>query len=307
MTTHNISVIIPTFNRPEFLLTTINEVLKQNHSAVCEIIVIDQTPINSYNLEFLERLTLIQENKLVRYIHKSNPSVTEAKDHGILVSNGTILLFLDDDVLLPANYIEEHLKCYNMPEVLAVTGEVYNRDDEYSIADLRIEEPLYGTTRVFNKQFSTSHKKHLAGGNFSVYKELAIQSGGYDERIVSLGEDPDFSYRLMKQFPGKLVIFNPDAFIIHLRAPFGGNRISGNQLIPEYKHFTGHFLVQLRYEHRSIINVLISGLRLGPLRKENVIHPWRQPYAWYSYFKAMVLALKNKNKIKTPFKVGISR
>lgn len=293
-----ISIVIPTYNRPEWMLKTLQQVIDQNHGAICEILLIDQTPWFAIPIELQKEILKIKENNLIEYHQLDFPNLPHARNYALNIAKGNIILFLDDDVLLPQNFIVEHLICYKNPDVIAVTGELYQRKDGFLLSDLKIENPENGSYKVYNNTYNYEHAQHLSGGNHSVKMEYALKCGGYDENLTTLGEDVDFTNRLKNILITEKIAFNPKAFILHLRAPTGGCRLSGKSSISEYKHLMGQFLISLRYSKKTIVEILLENIRLGPFRKENVLQPWRQPYAWFSYFKAMVLANKNKNQIK---------
>ena len=52
-----VSVVIPTFFRPKYVLQTIAEVIRQQHPELCEIIVIDQTPARYISETFKEKIS----------------------------------------------------------------------------------------------------------------------------------------------------------------------------------------------------------------------------------------------------------
>jgi len=64
---------------------------------------------------------------------------------------------------------------------------------------------------------------NLPSGNFSIRREWAILVGGFDENYTkTCGEDAEFSWRFYKA--GGNAIYDPEATLVHLAAPRGGNR-----------------------------------------------------------------------------------
>ena len=64
----------------------------------------------------------------------------------------------------------------------------------------------------------------FAGGNSSIRVESALAIGGWDEHILTHGEDEDLSDRL--HAADAVVVCDPRALLLHLRAPTGGERAS---------------------------------------------------------------------------------
>jgi GT2 family glycosyltransferase len=67
------------------------------------------------------------------------------------------------------------------------------------------------------------------GGNYSIRTEALRDIGGYYTSYVKnyLREESDVAYRLVNK--GYKIYFEPKAYIIHLAASYGGNRIYTHQ------------------------------------------------------------------------------
>ncbi len=102
-----ISVIIPTYGRESVLCDTLNSVLAQTYPAF-EVIVVDQTQQHEAATQsFLEWLS--RENKI--QLHTVQwASLPAARNYAIARSNGSIFLFLDDDVELPDGCLMAHAR-----------------------------------------------------------------------------------------------------------------------------------------------------------------------------------------------------
>lgn len=86
-----VSVIIPTYERPDHLVGAIETVLGQTHDAV-EVVVVDDGSSTSYAAEMAAR------HDPVRCVtHEENRGAAAARNTGIEAANGTYVAFLDDD------------------------------------------------------------------------------------------------------------------------------------------------------------------------------------------------------------------
>ena len=96
------SVIIPTYNRSDFLPKAISSVLRQSFSSFELIIVDDGSTDNSSEVvkEFSER------DSRVRYIYQANSERGAARNKGITSSCGKWISFLDSD----DEYMSHHLQ-----------------------------------------------------------------------------------------------------------------------------------------------------------------------------------------------------
>ena len=90
-----ISVIIPTLNRPDSLLRTF-EFMEKSSILPDEVIVIDQTQ----DKDVAGRIrNICDSSKLnIKYTWISTPSTTITRNIGFSLANGEILVYMDDDV-----------------------------------------------------------------------------------------------------------------------------------------------------------------------------------------------------------------
>ena len=106
MTEDLVTVIIPVYNKVEYLRDSLNSVINQTYSNI-EIIVVDDGSNNSGKIlnicnSFNKKIRIIKLNK--------NSGVSVALNRGILRSNGKYINWLShDDLFLPTK-IEEQIK-----------------------------------------------------------------------------------------------------------------------------------------------------------------------------------------------------
>lgn len=89
-----VSVIIPTYNRRDFISEALASVLAQSYHDF-EVIVVDDGSTD-------DTREVVQAFPEVRYLYQENRGVSAARNHGVAVSSGRLLAFLDsDDVWQP--------------------------------------------------------------------------------------------------------------------------------------------------------------------------------------------------------------
>lgn len=96
-----VSVIIPTYNRKDWLVDTLQSLAEQTLPASCfEVVVVDDGSVDGtdavQNRSFPFRL---------HYIHQTNQGDAQARNVGAQWSKSDILVFLDDDIVVAANYL----------------------------------------------------------------------------------------------------------------------------------------------------------------------------------------------------------
>ena len=104
------SVIIPTFNRAEILRRNLNLLATQTFDDF-EVVVIDDGSTD-------ETLRLLRdfEKKVefpLRFLTQKNSGQGVARNQGIKISAGEILLFLGDDMLPLPNLLEKHAEFHD--------------------------------------------------------------------------------------------------------------------------------------------------------------------------------------------------
>lgn len=215
-----VSVIIPTKNRTQDLNCTLDGLL---HQTLCpdEIIIVDQSCEPSPELTNCDiSIVYIYAPELTGAAVARNVAMDRAK--------GDVWLFLDDDVILERQYIEEILAAYS-PEIGGVSGIITN----YSVPPLsrRCFEALFvrGPFRDDRQRIYWSaerlrfhrpqHVRQFGCGVMSFRSEV-IRKLRFDPVLTggSLAEDIDFCARLPR---GTKLVIAPNARLIHKRSETG--------------------------------------------------------------------------------------
>lgn len=178
-----ISVVITTFNRPDFLQEALIGVSQQEPSAY-EIIIIDDCSTKSYDEVFplVEKLD-------ARYLkQKSGVGANAARNIGIKESSGDIVAFLDDDDIWLPNYLKVIHEEYLGGADAIVSG----------FKQLGKEEVV-----VTNKDLTVTKSSLLRGNTycgmsgFSAKRDLLLQNS-FDETLNN-GQDWDMYVRLFQK------------------------------------------------------------------------------------------------------------
>lgn len=113
------SVIIPCFNRASKLKITI-DALERCEPKPSEVTLVDQskTPVDEQIKEIVSACGGLN----VKYIHKEAPSLTYARNVGINSSEGDMLIFMDDDVIVPRDIFASLDEVMQDTDVVMVAG-----------------------------------------------------------------------------------------------------------------------------------------------------------------------------------------
>lgn len=97
-----VSVVIPTFQRNDFLERAINSVFKQNFTDYEILIIDDNVGENVYRINNRNLENKIQNSKIRFIYNEKNLGGAEARNIGIKEAQGKYIAFLDDDdIFLP--------------------------------------------------------------------------------------------------------------------------------------------------------------------------------------------------------------
>lgn len=286
----SLSVAIPTYGREHVLLNTITHVLAQDPPAQ-EILVIDQTPEHEPSTEL--SLGRWHADGRIRWIRHSPPNLPGARNRALRETQCDVILFIDDDVVLPKQFVGLHLKNYRNPDISAVAGRVVEKNWKAPPRPRRKWPPLMDSAFLDRGGMRRIEGVGgVPGVNHSVRVSALKAIGGYDEKYSvgpAIREESDMAARLWKA--GYRIDFDPDAWLVHLATPAGGCRENSqwepwmrsfSQLYFAFKHlYPGYWF----WEH-----VLYRMARSHVFCRKNLLQPWRLPGALLAYAKAITVA-----------------
>ena len=280
-----LTVIIPTRNRSSYVTDLVRQVLEQSFQNF-ELLVVDQSEptASGETSTFIAALA----DPRVSYLHLTRSGVANARNEGVCRSRGDIILFLDDDViLLTPDFLRAHLSRFTDPAIGAVTGRIIERlnlpNARRTVARVslggRTIDNMLGTERVF--------VNGLKGGNMSIRAKIFRTLGGFDRNFSGTGllEEADFAARI--RAAGWKLAFEPEAELLHLSAPAGGNRVASEQG-REWWRFrsTAYYIMK----HRGPFGVLpfLATFSLIAARRALL---WRSPRAWFYLISGIIAGL----------------
>ena len=209
-----ISVVIPTYNRFDYLLNAVKSVENQTYKNY-EIIIINDGSDDEryYNYEFSQDIKLITLEK--NSINKNNFQGPGAvRNHGINNANGKYIAFLDDDDIWMKEKLEIQLKTMENNNIRFSSTEgyfgegVFNPDERYSLYNKekfykKIKSKFKGTKylkkgypEIWNFDFLKIHNCIITS-SVMVEKNLIDTLGGF-RNIPGEGEDYDCWLGLLK-------------------------------------------------------------------------------------------------------------
>ncbi len=255
-----VSAIIPTLNRVDDLVKAVASVAAQTRIPD-ELVIIDQSD-NEYSKEKIQHL--VSGNPLegrLCYIH--DPSVrglVQAKKRAVEESSGDILMFLEDDVVLESDYIEQLEKGFvENPDMMGACGVVsdvpqpglayrlffhlFHRGIFY---DPRVG--IHGKERFRGQGLVPSH--YLSGG-LSAYRREVFEHIPFDTRNGFFAlEDIDFSTRAARRYGYDHFFINTHAVLDHRMSP-----VNRAKLLPKYERKFREYISFYKKNRKSFFDL----------------------------------------------------
>lgn len=207
-----VSVIIPTFNRAHMIGDALKSVFQQTYKNI-EVIVIDDGSTDGTQ-DFIHNLNLPH----LRYIKQENAGASAARNHGIAVSKGIYITFLDSDDIYESRCIEAKVAVAMADENCVLVGggcSYFNAHSNNCTADTPARSSItYEDLCIFTA---------FPGASGNIFaKRAAVIAAGLFITALSDSEDRDFLRRLAKQ--GTIKSCNFNTLSMRLHSEFRPNR-----------------------------------------------------------------------------------
>ena len=237
MIKQTIDVVIPTLNRIDQIQQCIESILTQTYKPT-SIIVVD-----AGKTTILEQIIRKKyPNESIIYI-KSKKGLPYQRNVGIEQCKSDYILFLDDDIVLTNNFIEQTFKAFEAkPEFGVVTGKIINPDRKSKVNPLMILfQKLFYLTEAKKNGFKKSgaynvkplsleglHEVDIAIGGLTTYRRQIFIDLKFDTTYQFLDgyaslEDEDFSLQMKKKYR---ILYSTDAQAYHYHKSSPETRLS---------------------------------------------------------------------------------
>jgi glucosyl-dolichyl phosphate glucuronosyltransferase len=215
-----LSIIVPTYNRATMLADVLEGLAAQDAAAdLFEVVVVDDGSTDG-TAEIVSRATA-GSDRPIRYVHQANAGLNAARNKGAAESRGGILVYLDDDVLLPPHYATSMADAFaRHAEADAVAGRIRLQlegpEPDWLTPSLRLY--LSELDRGDNEEV-LSAPEYPRGANFGLRRSALQRVGqfkpGLDRRggsLISSGEQELF---LRLHRAGGTILYAPQAEVLH--------------------------------------------------------------------------------------------
>jgi GT2 family glycosyltransferase len=206
-----LSVVIPTHERPEKLRRALDHLEAQRNPPPHEVIVVANAGDDMTEVADAVGRRAVQPRLLVA----GAPGASAARNRGWREARAPLVLFVGDDILAGPTLLTEHVSWHtsNPEEVVGVLGHVrWARELTVTPFMRWLDRGMqfdYGAI-----EGTEADAGHLYTANVSLKRALIERSGGFDEGLPYLFEDIDLGRRLSEL--GLRLLYNRRAEAEHL-------------------------------------------------------------------------------------------
>lgn len=293
-----VSIIIPTYNRQDFIKNCLESLFNQTISKkIYEVIVIDDGSIDQTQ-DLIKNLKKRYKN--LKYFKQKHSGPATARNLGIKKSKGKIIAFIDDDCIASRTWVENIIKAHKKYFLHAgIGGKTYNILKTNRIANIRqfIWEYSMRTQNTYNSVLKKiKHYMHpfsleetletvvLPSNNLS-YKRSIFNEYLFDTSFdTASGEDFELNWRL--KLDGFKLLYNPSIKVYH-------NNVSSlkNFLTQTFNHGKNVYKTKLKhnnfypifFDNFFQICLFISAFLLMPILKSSQIRNIKDYFVYVPY------------------------
>lgn len=166
------------------------------------------------------------KNLEIKHIRIKEGGFSKQRNIGVKESEYDILVFIDDGMDIPKDWIKkitepilkkeaEAVLGSVIPKTINIDGNIKEKLSAYMKNILILSQGVLGFPaggfklmargRSYIDSFSTS--------NLAIVKKLITETGMFDENLVFGAEDSDLSIRIKQKFPDARFLYNPEAYV----------------------------------------------------------------------------------------------
>jgi glycosyltransferase involved in cell wall biosynthesis len=263
-----VSVVVPTFKRPDMLERCLNALLAQNFSPEdYELLIVDDAACELTRRQ-VEECAAQRPDYTIRYIAVTGdahgPAV--ARNRGWRAAQGKIIAFTDDDCIPDPNWLQAGLAAFTGC-VAGVAG--------------RIIVPLGPHPTDYEYNASHLEQSEFVTANCFYSRDFLSAVGGFDECFTApWREDSDLFFALIERGAG--YAFEPEAVVVHPVRPAAWG-------------------VSIQQQRKSMFNALLYKKHPTLYRQRIQAAP---PWHYYRIVGALLVAMLGLSKGSRPLALG---
>jgi len=201
------SIVIPSLGRPDYLDVTLASVMPQASRAGAEVIVVSDGPD--------QRTARVAQSKGASFVSlPQERGVNAARNEGVRCAQGDLIVFIDDDVEAPADWLEEVLRgTRSAPDTEVFGGPIRPRLEQGPRSCGREPGPISSLD-------AGAHDRDIPfvwGTNMAVRRSAFERLGLFDDDLSGRGDEEEWELRYTAS--GGRIRYLAGAGLDHRRAP----------------------------------------------------------------------------------------
>ena len=309
----SISVIIPTYNRINDLDHCLSSLFHQNFPL--EIIIVDDSESDIVK-DYVNKINFEPYSEVSLFYKKNNKyrSSAIARNIGISLSKGDLVLILDDDVILEKDYLANLTSAFQQnPHISGFQGLVTNwparspAQKFFFTFAKKILHPKYDcfVTPSWLTVYDPQPNKELSScewfsGCDQAYRWEVFSDLRFDEQLkkYSSGEDIDFSYRVSRKYPNSLFLLST-ARCVHNMSP-AGRMPNEKKIVMQIVYATYFYYKNIPQTTRNLLFLILGRIGFLAIEGWNILqnHKERRMAGFIAMIKGTVLAFKYRATLK---------
>ncbi len=195
-----VSIILPTWNRANFIGFAIKSVLSQTFTDYELLILDDDSTDDTHHV-----VSFFLQDKRIRYIkHPENIGITSKRNYGLSISRGEYIAILDsDDVWLSKNKLQKQINFLHLNSLFGLVGTFAKKiDDEgHPINRNFIDKfsDIFGASSNFWMRQFFLIRNQIFHSSVIIRKKALDEVGFYDESLP-IWEDYELCMRIGNKY-----------------------------------------------------------------------------------------------------------
>lgn len=289
-----VSIVVPTYGRPNFLKRCIDSILEQTYKNIEIIIVDDNDPDTEARIATEKVMHQYEKNSLIIYLqHDKNRNGSAARNTGWKRASGKYITFIDDDDEISEKKIEKQVECLEkLDDSWGACYTGYRLVKEHGQNQISTEKrsgDCY-VDALMRTMFMGS------GSNLFLRKKVVDEINGYDESFIR-NQDIEFMARALEHH--KLAYIDEVLLTIHQEGERKGRTFE------EIEKYTKHYLEKFseRIEHleknekkRVVAVISLERFRIALYKKRYIdgIKILKENHVSVAYFIKYIIYLMKR-------------
>jgi GT2 family glycosyltransferase len=207
------TLVIPTFNRSDALLETLQAIALVDYPAHgWEAVVVDDGSTDDTAMVVPKWIE--QSGAPVRYLRQLNAGPAAARNRGAAAANGKYLIFIDNDIIIDPDFVRAHLETLTANPNCWVVGRVVHPAEIRSTPFGRYRDAVWEAFHESHSEDLVSETAGMTAANVSLPAKDFDRLGGFDEDFtIASSEDWDLGMRARQL--GIRILYNSKIVTLH--------------------------------------------------------------------------------------------